>query len=82
MMRAFALAALFGCMTAVITQGQQPSFDAASVKVVKLASHPKFRNSGGPGTPDRGRIHLCCVGMFSLLMRAYDVELDQIAGPS
>jgi uncharacterized protein (TIGR03435 family) len=82
MMRAFALAALFGCMTAAITQGQQPSFDAASVKVVKLASHPKFGNSGGPGTSDPGRIHLCCVGMFSLLMRAYDVELDQIVGPS
>lgn len=30
---------------------------------------------------DPGRVHLCCVGMFSLLMRAYDVDLDQITGP-
>src|SRR5215475_9639270 len=82
MMRAFARTAFFGCMTAAITQAQQPSFDAASVKVVKLASHPQFGNSGGPGTPEPGRIHLCCVGMFSLLMRAYDVDLDQIIGPS
>jgi uncharacterized protein (TIGR03435 family) len=61
---------------------QQPIFDAASVKVVKLASHPVFGNSGGPGTSDPGRVHLCCVGMFSLVMRAYDVEVDQISGPS
>jgi uncharacterized protein (TIGR03435 family) len=68
--------------TAATLLGQQPSFDAASIKVVKLASHPVFGNRGGPGTSDLGRIHLCCVGMFSLVMRAYDVELDQILGPS
>jgi uncharacterized protein (TIGR03435 family) len=66
---------------------QQPTFEAVSVKAVKLASHPVFGNSGGPGTTDPGRIHLCCVGMFSLLMRAFDVRidqirLDQISGPS
>jgi uncharacterized protein (TIGR03435 family) len=65
-----------------MTLGQQETFDAASVKVVKLASHPVFSNSGGPGTTDPGRVHFCCIGMFSLLMRAYDVELDQIIGPS
>jgi uncharacterized protein (TIGR03435 family) len=81
-MRAFGWSVLFGCIMAPITHGQQPAFDAASVKVVKLASHPVFGNRGGPGTSDPGRIHLCCVGMFSLLMRAYDVELDQIVGPS
>jgi uncharacterized protein (TIGR03435 family) len=74
-------AAFLGCLTAVMTLGQLPRFDAASIKVVKLASHPIFGNRGGPGTSDPGRIHLCCVGMFSLLMRAYDVELDQIVGP-
>ena len=49
---------------------------------MNLAAHPTFGNSGGPGTSDPGRIHLCCVGMYSLLMRAYDVQLDQIAGPA
>lgn len=81
-MRALTGVAVLGCVTAPITLGQQPTFDAASVKVVKLASHPVFGNKGGPGTSDPGRIHLCCVGMFSLLMRAYGVEIDQIIGPS
>lgn len=61
---------------------QSPAFDAASIKVVKLASHPAFGNHGGPGTSDPGRIHLCCVGMYSLLMRAYGVELDRLSGPA
>jgi uncharacterized protein (TIGR03435 family) len=82
MMRIPTQMAILGCITAALTPGQQLSFDAASVKTVKLASHPVFGNSGGPGTADPGRIHLCCAGMFSLLMRAYDVELDQIAGPA
>ncbi len=81
-MRVFARAAAFACLTAAMTLGQPKAFDAASVKVVQLASHPVFSNSGGPGTTDPGRIHLCCIGMFSLLMRAYDVDLDQIIGPS
>lgn len=80
--RICALTIGLNCLTAAAVPGQQPSFDAASVKVVKLASHPAFGNRGGPGTDDPSRIHLCCVGMFSLLMRAYDVELDQIIGPS
>jgi uncharacterized protein (TIGR03435 family) len=67
---------------AALGLAQQPTFDAASVKAVSLASHPTFGNSGGPGTTDPGRIHLCCVGMFSLLMRAYGVQIDQIGGPS
>ncbi len=78
----FARTAFLGCLTVAMTLGQQPAFDAASVKVVKLASHPVFGNRGGPGTSDPGRIHLCCEGMFSLLMRAYDVELDRIVGPA
>lgn len=74
--------AMLGLLSAVAMLGQKPAFDAVSVKVVKLASHPLFGNTGGPGTSDPGRVHLCCVGMFSLMMRAYDVELDQISGPS
>jgi uncharacterized protein (TIGR03435 family) len=75
-------AILLSCILAAQSLAQQPTFDAASVKAVNLASHPTFGNSGGPGTTDPGRIHLCCVGMFSLLMRAYDVQIDQISGPS
>jgi uncharacterized protein (TIGR03435 family) len=61
---------------------QNPVFDAVSVRLVDLSSHPAFTNCGGPGTGEPGRIHLCCIGMFSLLMRAFDVDLDQINGPS
>jgi uncharacterized protein (TIGR03435 family) len=81
-MRAIFRATVFGCFLAAVSSGQRPTFDVASVKTVKLASHPVFGNRGGPGTSDPNRIHLCCVGMFSLLMRAYDVEIDQIIGPS
>src|SRR5277367_3424016 len=81
-MRALTRAVALGSLTIAGSRGQQPTFDAASVKAVDLRAHPTFGNSGGPGTTDPGRIHLCCVGMFSLLMRAYDVQIDQIAGPS
>ena len=74
--------AILGWLMAVVMLGQEPAFEAVSVKVVKPSSHPLFGNTGGPGTSDPGRVHLCCIGMFSLVMRAYDVELDQISGPS
>jgi uncharacterized protein (TIGR03435 family) len=73
-------------VVAVLTVGvclaQQPTFEAVSVKAVNLADHPAFGNSGGPGTKDPGRVHFCCVSMVSLLMRAYDLQIDQIFGPS
>lgn len=81
-MLVFTRIAVLSWLTAVAMLGQGPTFDAVSIRVVKLASHPVFGNAGGPGTSDPGRVHLCCVGMFSLVMRAYDVELDQINGPS
>lgn len=73
--------AILACASVVLLAAQQ-TFEAASVKPVKLSSHPVFGNHGGPGTSDPDRIHLCCVGIYALIMRAYDVELDQIVGPS
>lgn len=81
-MRPIARIGILGCIAAGMCNAQRAAFEAASIKVVKLSTHPAFGNRGGPGTSDPGRIHLCCVGMYSLLMRAYDVELDQIAAPS
>lgn len=78
----FTKTAVLASLAAMAISGQEPAFDAVSVKVVNLASHPVFGNTGGPGTTDPGRVHLCCIGMFSLIMRAYDVELDRIVGPS
>lgn len=68
-------------LAASIAFGQQPAFDAISVKVVKLADHPAFENRGGPGTNDPGRVHLCCPGMYYLIMTAYDIEIDRLFGP-
>ena len=62
-------------------RGQQPTFDVASIKLVNLASHPVLKDRGGPGTSDPGRIHMIAWGMFWLIMKAYDVEIDQIVGP-
>jgi uncharacterized protein (TIGR03435 family) len=78
----FTRTAILIWLMGVAAFGQGPAFDVVSVKVVRLAAHPVFGNTGGPGTSDPGRAHLCCVGMFSLVMKAYDVELDQISGPS
>jgi uncharacterized protein (TIGR03435 family) len=80
--RVCAISAVLGGLTVSLAFAQAPAFDAVSIKVVKLSSHPTFGNWGGPGTKDPGRLHLCCVGMFSLVMRAFDVELDQISGPA
>jgi uncharacterized protein (TIGR03435 family) len=63
-------------------RGQQPTFDVASIRLVNLASHPVLKDRGGPGTSDPGRIHMIAWGMFSLIMRAYDVRIDQIVGPA
>jgi uncharacterized protein (TIGR03435 family) len=71
-----------GWLVAAVCAAQPPTFEAVSVKAVNLATHPTFGNSGGPGTTGAGRIHLCCVGMYSLLMRAYNVQIDQIRGPA
>jgi uncharacterized protein (TIGR03435 family) len=65
-----------------LSLAQQPTFEAASVKAVNLAAHPTFGDSGRPGTKDPGQVHLCCVSMISLLMRAYDLQIDQIFGPA
>lgn len=81
-MRVLAATLFLGCLIAPMATTQQPGFDAVSARTVRPGDHPVFGNTGGPGTNDPGRIHLCCIGMFSLLMRAYDVELDQIIGPS
>lgn len=81
-LRCLSIEGALGCPLAAVSFGQPAAFETASVKTVNLATHSTFGNSGGPGTSDPGRIHLCCVGMYSLLMRAYDVQLDQIAGPA
>ena len=56
-------------------------FDAASVKPASPTAAPS-RFTGGPGTPDPGRITWENVDLRRLLVRAYGIETDQISGPA
>ena len=76
------LAAQIAGLVASACPAQQPAFDAASVKAVNPAAPPPLGATGGPGTSDPGRIHFGRAPMLELLMRAYDVATDQVAGPS
>lgn len=73
--------ALPGFLAIATAMAQQPTFDAVSVKTVNPGAHLTFGDRGGPGTNDPGRVHMCCPGMYYLLMTAYDVEIDRLFGP-
>src|SRR3954451_10262547 len=62
----------------------QPTFEVASVKPAPPQSGHMFRigMSGGPGTPDPGRINFENVSLKNVIMRAYNVKGYQISGPS
>jgi len=62
---------------------QQPAFEAASVKPAAPAvPGVDYRDRGGPGTEDPGQITWPLTTMLDLIMRAYGVDLDQVAGPA
>ncbi len=63
--------------------GTQPEFDAASVKpgATDFVFGVSGQMKGGPGTDDPGRVTLTQFGMKPLLMKAWDLQGDQIAGP-
>jgi uncharacterized protein (TIGR03435 family) len=62
----------------------QPVFEAASVKVAApvagSARRPKF--SGGPGTPDPGRIDYQGVTLGSLVQGAYNLPFYRLSAPA
>ncbi len=59
-----------------------PAFEVASVKLADPATPPPYAHTGGPGTSDPGRIHYSQATITSLLLEAYDVQLDQVSGLS
>jgi len=65
----------------VLGAADGPTFEVASVKVAGPETTSAGKMSGGPGTGDPGRFHAPHMDMFSLLMKAFGVELDQIKGP-
>src|ERR1017187_2112222 len=77
------LAAVLGVLIAAPSVAQQPSFDAASVKLADPAAPPaSWRTTGGPGTTDPGRIRFGRALMLELLTRAFGVGNDQISAPA
>ena len=74
-------AVMSACLAAAQTQ---PQFDAASLKPGDSAFVPgvSVQMKGGPGTSDPGRITYTQFGFKALLMRAWDVQIDQLIGPA
>jgi uncharacterized protein (TIGR03435 family) len=73
---------------ATLSFGQTLEFEAASVKALRPASvDPSEPGSampvtrGGPGTSMPGRIRYSNVTLMGLVMKAYDLNSDQVTGP-
>ncbi|MGD0499756.1 MAG: TIGR03435 family protein [Bryobacteraceae bacterium] len=79
MLRALVQRAVPGLLAVGACLAQPPAFDVASVKLVDPAG-PFVYSTGGPGTKDPGRIRLGRATMQSLLVTAYGVQWDQVAG--
>jgi uncharacterized protein (TIGR03435 family) len=75
-------------LCASIALGQQPNpkltFEVASIKPAAPQAMRRLQGSaeGGPGTPDPGRIRLTDMPLRVLIMRAYNLQSFQIAGPA
>jgi uncharacterized protein (TIGR03435 family) len=71
---------LAGLLFRAVCPADGLTFDAASVKISE-SDLRQATYSGGPGTSDRGRIHLH-IYMTALLQAAFGVQQDQIKGPA
>jgi uncharacterized protein (TIGR03435 family) len=69
------------CLTATLASAQ--SFDVASVKVSPPigSAQVRFGMSGGPGTPEPGRVTWSHATVKSLLVTAFDLPVYLIDGP-
>lgn len=58
------------------------AFDVASVRPDNGAFRPdRFTMKGGPGSDDPGRFTAVQVPLGTLILKAYDIEADQLEGP-
>jgi uncharacterized protein (TIGR03435 family) len=64
----------------------KPAFEVASVKPAvsdkSVPSPGMFAMRGGPGTPDPERLTYINVPLRALLLRAYDLKVYQLSGPT
>jgi uncharacterized protein (TIGR03435 family) len=81
-MRLAVLCGLTIFVSGVVSTAEEPTFDAASVKLASPDQRPPFPITGGPGTNDPGRFSATRIGMVGLLLRAFDLAGDQIVGPA
>lgn len=79
-MRLLLQQALWGAACLGAAHAQPPAFDAASVKPASAASG-RASIRGGPGTADPGEITFTNSTLMSVLLRAYDLQSFQVAGP-
>lgn len=69
------------CVVCAQSASPHYRFEAASVKPDSAAGPRDRPNySGGPGSNDPGRISYTHVRLIGLIMKAYDLPPDQIAG--
>lgn len=91
-MRATAIAALFGalpCLPVAALKAQDfTHFEVATIRDspapssdLPLGAVPAPTLQGGPGTPDPGQISYQGIGLFALIIRAFDVKNFQVASP-
>ena len=76
----FLIIAVF--VSGLANSAQGPTFDAASVKLTGPDVQQPYTITGGPGTNDPRMFRAPRIGMLSLLARAFDVSMDEIAGPA
>jgi uncharacterized protein (TIGR03435 family) len=80
-MRGAGVLVLAGAMLAAAQAPAKLEFEVATVKPAappRGASPPR----GGPGTADPSRVNYSYMSMKNLLMSAYDMKINQIAGPA
>jgi len=84
---AFGQANRAGCL-AISADAAKLQFDAASVKRVDplapggRSSGNPFAVTGGPGTNDPGRFTTAHSALYTLILRAYGLDVDQMKGPA
>ena len=59
-----------------------PTFEVASVKITGADTQQSYSLTGGTGADRPGRLHITRYVLLQLLMKAFDVGLDQIRGPA
>ena len=79
-------AAVLLCGSVALGQGTNPklTFEVASIKPAAPQAMARMQGyvTGGPGTPDPGRMRFTDIPLKVLVKRAYDLKSFQVSGPA